>query len=100
MRFSGKYGTWQLDDLPGCSQVCVSHSAFVLPDKRREGFGTAYHQERLRQIADLKYDCAIATVADGNEYQKRILTEARWTCVHKFKSRKTGHYVGIWVKDI
>lgn len=93
MRYSAAFGTWQLDDLPGCSQVCVSHSAFVLPEKRNKGHGTEYHQQRLEQIRDLKYDYAVATVDALNVRQVKILKEAGWSELNTFTSSKTGHTV-------
>lgn len=100
MRYSDQFGCWQLDDLPGCSQVCVSHSAFVLPSHRDKGFGDQYHKQRLQQIKDLKYDSAIATVDEENHRQIKILTNNGWSRVHVFESSKTKHKVGLWVKDV
>lgn len=99
-RYSGTYGSWQLDDLPGCSQVCVSHSAFILPDKRGGDLGNNYHRVRLIQIKEQKYDAVIATVDERNERQIKILTKFGWTKLRVFKSNKTGHDVGLWFRDV
>ncbi len=100
MRFKEEFGTWQLDDLPGCSQVCVSHSAFVLPHQRGNGWGTIYHEARLNQMHDLHYDYAVATTSAGNEMQNSILRKAGWTILDRFHSRKTQHEVLLWGRKI
>ena len=100
MRYSDEFGCWQLDDLPGCSQICVSHSAFVLPDARSKGYGDKYHKQRLQQMKDLHYECAIATVREGNVHQEMILNNNGWDKIHSITSKKTGNKVGIWIRNI
>jgi hypothetical protein len=100
MRFGSQYGTWQLDNLPGCDQICVSHSAFVLNEKKAQGFGDAYHKQRLAQMRNLLYDGAVATVRDGNIAQEKIMTTNGWNKVFTFLSKKTQNTVSLWVKQL
>lgn len=96
MRYSSVSGTWELDNLPGCTQVCVSHSAFVLPELRGTGHGKADHEERLEQISELKYNYALATTDSRNERQNNILIKNGWRELDRFMSSKTQHNVIIW----
>lgn len=100
MRYKSDEGTWQLDDLPGCSQVCVSHSAFVLPHLQGKGHGTKDHEFRLIQMKELLYDVALATVNLNNKRQVHIMERNGWKLVHTFASSKTQNSVGIYIKDI
>lgn len=100
MRFSSETGTWQLDNLPGCNQICVSHSAFVLPEERNKGQGKLDHEIRLTQMVELLYDAAIATVDMENKRQLHIMETYGWKKVFEFTSSKTTHRVGLFVKDL
>lgn len=86
----------EIDNLPGCSQVAVFHSAFVLPEYRGKGEGFQAHVERLETAMRLGYDYAICTVAENNTAQVNILKDNAWQQIGKFFSRKTGHYVVIY----
>jgi hypothetical protein len=100
MRFANQYGTCQIDDLPGCSQVAVSHSVFVLPKYRNMGKGYENSVLRNTRMREMLYDAAICTVDETNEREIKCLLSENWHKVHVFLSSKTGHTVGIWVKDI
>lgn len=89
-------GIGEIDNLPGCSQVAVFHSAFVLPEYRNKGEGFQAHVERLETAIRLGYDYAICTVQQGNTAQEKILHDNGWEEIGLFFSRKTGHYVTIY----
>jgi GNAT superfamily N-acetyltransferase len=98
MRFANELGAYEIDNLPGCSQVAVSNQAFVKVGFRGKGVGTKLHQERLKVIEDLGYDYALCTVDLSNTAQISILTKAEWLQIDSFVSSKTGHRVGIFGK--
>jgi RimJ/RimL family protein N-acetyltransferase len=95
----GGLGVAEVNNLPGCSQVAVLHSAFIITKNRGEGYGSAAHKARLDQVFnELLYDMAICTVDEENSREIAILEEEGWTQVTVFVSRKTQHAVGLWIK--
>lgn len=90
--------TAEVTPLPGCAQVAVIHSAFVIPEKRGQGVGQEAHRQRLSRIADDLYDLVVCTVDEANAAQVRILVKNGWRRATVFKSSKTGHIVGLWTK--
>lgn len=94
--YSNIFGACELDSIPGCSQLAISHGVFVLPTYRGAGLGAANHKLRLDRARQLHYDCVIATVDAANEKEKRNLLEHGWTKLHSFKNSKTEHTVEIW----
>jgi L-amino acid N-acyltransferase YncA len=103
MRMSNKEGTAtaEVDSLPGCSQIAVIHSAFVVPEARRNRVGHEAHEERLERLrGEFNYDAAIATVALSNEPELKILRRAGWKQVGQFFSRKTERHVGVFFRTL
>ena len=100
MRFNHDGVIGEIDNLPGCSQVAVFHSVFAHKGIRGTGRGTTAHKKRIIEAAKLGYDVAICTADLNNTAQIAILDRAGWLCMHVFESSKTGHTVGIFVKDI
>lgn len=95
MCLGGVYG--EIDTLPGCTQVAVSHGVFVPLGKRGKGLGRAAQAERLSVIKEgLGYDFAVCTVDLKNAAQKTILTDAGWEFLKSFRSSKTGHEVALF----
>lgn len=87
----------EIDSLPGCTQIAVSHSVFVPRASRSHGLGALANLERQMMAFDhLGYDMMICTVSSDNADQKRILDKNGWTCYTSFISRKTGHAVELW----
>lgn len=101
---SGVYG--EIDSLPGCSQVGVSHAVYVPESLRGAGLGKKANIQRLRYMgSSLGYDYALCTVDAANIAQIKILQDNEWEKLSWFTSSKTGHRVEIWgyklnVKDI
>jgi len=87
----------EIDTLPGCSQVAVSHSVFIHENARGHGLGRLANKER-RNVAfnDLGYDMMICTIDSSNAAQRSLLQSENWRCLTSFKSRKTGHTVELW----
>lgn len=97
LNFDGKpIACGSIDDLPGCSQIAVFHSAFVLPEYRQSGHAKKAHYERLFKAKELLYDAAICTVDMNNLPQVHILADYGWKPVLQFVSSKTGHRVGLF----
>lgn len=94
-QFNGVYG--ELDSLPGCSQVVVSHSVFTPAEYRGHGLGHLAARNRQEFVfGELGYDMMICTVDASNEVQQSILKKMGWTFMRGFDSRKTGHRVEMW----
>ena len=101
LKFDGKsIACGSIDPLPGCSQMAVFHSAFVLPQYRGTGHSLKAHYERPHTAKEALYDAAVCTVDSSNKGQIRILENYGWKCVHTFNSSKTGHDVQMWVKNL
>lgn len=87
----------ELDSLPGCTQIAVSHSVYV--EKAARGKGLGFRANRKRQLIafnELGYDMMICTVDQANTDQRHILEKSGWVCYTAFISRKTGHAVELW----
>lgn len=95
-RYSNAFGAFEIDSLPGQSQVAVCHS-FVVPEDRR-GKGHGHQLKSLQEIElDIQhYDMAICTVAAGNTRQKRVLTKAGWQCLTSFRNRRSSETTELW----
>lgn len=71
-QIDGVYG--EIDSLPGCTQVAVSHAVFLPPKERGKGKGTAAHGKRLKMLKeDLGYDYTLCTVDSQNQHQREIM---------------------------
>lgn len=92
--------TAEATPLPGCPQAVVLHNAFVAPDLREQGIGTAAHADRLNVLRHHLYDLAICTVVENNHAQERILLRAGWTRVTRFFNRRTGNWVWLWTRPL
>lgn len=100
MRFKHLETICEIDTLPGCSQVAIFHSVYVPIQLRKQGLGGRAHKARLEEARKLGYQVAICTVDDSNGPQNTILEDNNWNKVQVFKSEKTGHLVGLWVKGL
>lgn len=100
MRYGDYCHSYQLDDLPGCSQVVVSHSMFIIPAYRNQGYSYKCGFDRLRMMRDLHYDYAICTVDSSNEAEIKALNVMQFSPIGMFDSRKTGHLVRIYGKSL
>lgn len=98
-KYAGVYG--EIDSLPGCTQIGVSHSVFCPPEHRNKGRGTEANKRRLTAMkVDYGYDYALCTVDMNNAAQVRVLAANGWKCLSMFTSSKTGHLVGIYGKPL
>lgn len=90
----------EISSLPGCSQVAVFHSAFVLPQHRDNGVGHKAHVARLEAAQDALYNYALCTVDAENATQIAILNREGWIQLDWFISDKTGHRVWIYGRGL
>ena len=89
----------ELDSLPGCSQVVVSHAVYANPEAA-PGAGKKAHAERLAYMRKLGWDYALCTVDSSNGKQVSIMKRFLWQCLDSFKSTKTGHIVSIYGRNL
>ena len=90
----------EISTLPGCGQIGVFHSAFVLPAFRNNGIGKDAHLDRLKCASDALYDYALCSVQQNNSAQIQILESTGWKKLSEFTSRKTGHVVYLYGRNI
>lgn len=93
-------GYYELDPMPGCSRVGISHGLQIFDNFRGRGFGTWAMGERLKKAKELGYEVLIATVVEGNVAEERILEKFKWRRVTVFNNLKTGHTVNLWMKHL
>ena len=87
----------EIDTLPGCTQIAISHSVYLPTIHRGKGKGTLANSKRQRIIFDeLGYDMMICTIDSSNTCQKQILRANGWKLLDKFVSSKTEHLVELW----
>lgn len=99
MRLSHRQVVCEIDTLPGCSQVAVSHSVFCPQALRGKGVGKFAHGDRMYQLREeMQYDAVVCTVNTQNTAQVHILESNGWLKACEFLSRKTGHRVAIYTK--
>ena len=100
MRYGNDNGSYQIVDLPGCSQVAVSIHSFIFKNRRGMGLGREAHQMRLREIAKLGYDYVVCTVRDGNIPEIKILQKFGWCLLDTFVSSSTDHRIRLYGKKL
>jgi hypothetical protein len=90
----------ELDSLPGCSQIVVSHSVFSVSPFKNNGSGKKAHADRLAHMRQLGWDYALCTVDLENKAQMAIMKRFKWKKLDSFNSAKTGHIVGLFGKQL
>lgn len=94
MNIDGVIG--ELDTLPGCTQIAISHSVFLNIKDRNKGKGTEANLKRIEVAKHLGYDYILCTVASTNERQIKILEKNKWKQLDSFFSEKTNHIVFLY----
>lgn len=100
MRFANTQGFYELNEMPGCSQIVVSNNAFIHHVHRGRGCGKKQHRERVIHAHDMGFDFMIATVVSTNAIGKHIMASHGWSKMNQFRSTKTGHIVEIWGRHL
>lgn len=100
MRFTNQVGAFELASMPGCPQVGIVKSVFILPESRGQGHGRTQHEWQLTELKRALYDYAMCTVRADNEPQIRILERNGWARLISFNNRATGHEVLIFGRQL
>jgi RimJ/RimL family protein N-acetyltransferase len=100
MRFSNRYGFYELNPFPGCNQIVVSNHALIYEQFRGQGHGQQQHFERLMQARELGYNRIICTVRADNEAERHILLKNGWEMNFTFTSTETKHEVQMWSRNL
>ena len=98
-KICGVYG--EIDTLPGCSQVGVSHSVYCPEALRGKGIASEANKRRtVFMKMDYGYDYALCTVDLANLPQIKIMQVNGWRRLDAFTSSRTGHLVGLFGKGL
>lgn len=98
-KFENTHGTYSISDLPGNSEVGVSHDVEIFPEFRNLGNGQIQHQERLTQLTLMNYVAVVATVRGDNKKEQHILIKNGWHRAWTFLN-KEGDPVQLWVRSL
>lgn len=97
-RYARAFGAYEIDSLPGQSQIAVCHS-FVVPEPYRgKGNGHRLKHDQEQELDSQHYDFALCTVAAGNERQKRVLDKAGWRFLAQFHNRRSCEITELWCR--
>lgn len=94
----GKY-SGEVTPLPGCPDVAVSHAVYSHTGPGG-GRGKLANAMRSHQIYDLGYSAIVCTAEATNLAQLAILEAEKWQRVARFKSRRTGHALYLYIKEL
>ena len=98
MKYSFEHCIYELDTLPGCTQIAISHGMFILPEHRGKGLNKVYLNKREEHAKSLGYDVILATVEAANIKEIKTLLNAGWYKHLIFNSKKTGNNVAMLSK--
>src|SRR5258708_22355432 len=93
-------GSYEIDPMPGCPRVGISHGLVIYPEFRGKGNGTKAMEERIENARKLGYDVLIATVICGNIQEEKILRNFGWKEVTIFLNHTPMHDSTLWYKNI
>ena len=88
----------EITTMPGCTQIGISHAVYSI--NPGSGKGALANGARCEAMHGMGYDYALCTVDVQNEAQLKILRQNGWRCLDTFRSRKTGHHVAVYGKDL
>lgn len=94
----GVHGT--ISELPGCTQVAVSHNVWTPLHNRGKGNGQKAHRARLKEMELFGFNYAICTVEYNNAAELKILETNGWKVLDNFLSDKTQHRLIIMGKKL
>jgi hypothetical protein len=100
MRFANKDGFCELNSFPCMSQIVVSNHAFIYPEKRGIGKGTANHKLRTVRAKFMGYDYMMCTVVATNIPQLKIVANEGFKELDEFYNRETCNTVKIFGKKL
>lgn len=92
-------GSFALEAFPGSSSLIVSTESHIRRDYRKQGFGTALHQLRLKAASLAKYTMILATVNTDNVAQIHLMNNFDWDYNCSFKNDQN-RTVDLWTKRL
>lgn len=93
-------GSYEIDELPGCKRVGVSHKLQILIEFQKRGYGYKAMADRLDKARELGYKVLLATVVNSNKAQQKILRKFKWKEVTTWFNPTTGNDVTLWVRNL
>lgn len=87
-----------LSEMPGNPDIAVLHGLYLC--EGQGGENTKGLGKRLDILKDLGYSAVMVTVDKTNEKEKHSLRGNNVSYVNTFKSRRTGHEVTVYFKDL
>lgn len=91
---------WNLDPMPGCARVAISHGFQVYPQFRGTGWASVSMKERLKKAKELGFQMILATVGDNNRPEEFCLRHHGWQQFGYLFNPNTGNTVYCWKKDL
>lgn len=98
MRHSLNYGTFEIDSLPGNSQIAMCHHFLVRKEFRGKGLGHDLKKWQDEVLNRYHYGYAIATVAAHNTAQIKCMEASGWKLLDEFHNDRHGEFTTIWGK--
>ena len=90
MRFNTEYGAYEIDSVPGQSQIAHCHSLVVKQEMRGKGFGHKLKLHQMKKLSELCYDFATCTTDSTNEKQRAVLEKAGWSLLRNIPNSRGG----------
>jgi hypothetical protein len=90
---------FQLEHMPGCGGILMSHGTWVGHRDRGKGIGTLMQEMKMWLASKLEAGMLLATVIVGNKPEEAILGKHGWKQVGPtFRNVHTGNNVQMWQK--
>lgn len=96
----GVVGSFELDSMPGCAKVGISHHLEIAEQHRGKGYGNQAMEDRLRLAREQNFRYILCTVVNGNKPQESIMRKFKFKSVSHFDNPTTGNRVVIWGKNL
>lgn len=100
MRHKLNYGAFEIDSLPGNSQIAMCHHFLVLKEFRGKGMGHELKRHQDQVLNQYHYGYAIATVAAHNTAQIKCMEASNWRLLDEFWNERYGETTTIWGKQL
>lgn len=95
-RYATEHGAYEIDSVPGQSQIAHCHSLYVKREHRGKGHGHSLKAHQMNTLRELGYDYATCTTDSGNDRQRAILEQAGWQLLGNITNTKTGGITQLW----
>lgn len=95
-RYATPYGAYEIDSVPGQSQIAHCHSLFVKREHRGKGHGTALKAHQMNVLRELGYNYATCTIDAQNDRQRAVLEKAGWVHLSNISNSRTDGITQLW----